>query len=473
MSQTNGCCQDTTVEPYPFGNDTRRAGGNRGLSIFGAKNPIPEEVTDPDKISRMFDKYRVVPYAGKDKGTAHKLLHLYDNFYRLSPTNAACINKIQAFTFGTKAFFERAVDPEYDLKIEDQPLTAQEMSAYQQALAQTVIFDGGIKEFHEKILVYLKKDGNAFVELVMTGVNGQTKAKMSVYPVNEVLYSVTEPGKEKSVMISPVWEPDYLRKYPPREVPLAPVYSTQNDVVRTVFHLKMGFGKWYGRPDSAGADLYKYREMQDSLYLIKQASSNFLGQVFIEVEDDDPVSNTAMDDEAARRAGFNSFADRIEYNFTMKGDDPQSVFVSARPVGATPMQVHQISPNTNENWYKVNSELNEQKIVRNHNVTLRFMSFDISNGFASDVFISDYLINVQPVINALRNKIMVFTNSILSYVWQYAGKTELNQFSINFGNPIQSQIDEFLKKQDRQDQPQATNVQFNNSPRSDQVQPGG
>ena len=146
----------------------------------------------------------------------------------------------------------------------------------------------------------------------------------------------------------------------------------------------------------------------------------------------------------------------MEENYTNKGDDPSSVIITSRPNGGRPMFVFQIKPNTNENWYKVTGEMSEHRILRAFGLTLRFMGFDVSNGFSSDTFIADYVMNVEPVLNEKRNTLMNFSNKILTSIWEIAGRMEMNEFSLTFKSPITSQIDEFkMMKQ------QATNGSAN------------
>ena len=86
-----------------------------------------------------------------------------------------------------------------------------------------------------------------------------------------------------------------------------------------------------------------------------------------------------------------------------------------------------------------------------HGVTLRFMGLDVSNGFSSDTFVADYVMNVEPTINETRTELMVFTNKILSFVWYFAGKSEMNQFSLTFSSPIQSRIEQYKSTQTQQE----------------------
>ena len=453
--QTGECCSDTATVVRPPFSELRGRQRQRGLQIFdGVQDPIPGEITDDDDLQKVFADFKLVPYAARQGATGHKLLYWYLMLAKLSPMHAACIQKTKKYVVGGRARFVRAEDPEYDTGEEAQPLTAAESRAYKEAIDRNVVFDGGIKKFHQRLLWQLKATGNAWGELAVSKVNGEARAVLKVHRTTDVLYLKTEPGEPRQVATSPVWTWEYAKKHPPKLVPLAPNFTSDSDgTVRTMFHLTEGDAKWYGRPDSEGADLQKYREVQDSVYLIRQSAGNFVGQLIIEVEDDDPGASPAIDEDDAKRSGFGSFADRMTQNYTHKGEDPQTVMVTARPAGSRPMFVFQVKPNTNESWYKVTGEMAEQKILRAHGLTLRFMGFDASNGFSTDAFVADYVMNVEPVLNELRSKLMAFTNGILSVAWELIGLPDMNQYSVTFESPIRGQIEAYKGAQ----QPQKTN----------------
>lgn len=452
MANLNGeCCDDTATVVRPPFSDLRGGRKKRGLQIFdGVQDPIPGEITDDEDLQKVFAGLKLVPYATRQGATGHKLLYWHLMLAKLSPMHAACIQKVKKYIVGGRAKFIRAEDPEYDIEEEDKPMTTAESKAYKEAISKNIVFEGGIKSFHQRLLWQLKATGNCWAELAVSKVNGETRAVLKVRRTTDVLYLKTSADEPRQVAISPVWQWEYVKKNPPKVVPLAPNFISDTDgTVRTMFHLTEGDAKWYGRPDSEGADLQKYREVQDSVYLIRQSAGNFVGQLIIEVEDDDPGASPAIDDEDAKRSGFSSFADRMTENYTHKGEDPQTVMVTARPAGSRPMFVFQVKPNTNESWYKVTGEMAEQKILRAHGLTLRFMGFDASNGFSTDAFVADYVMNVEPVLNELRSKLMTFTNGILSTAWDLLGLSEMNQYSVTFESPIGSQIEMYKNAQNQ------------------------
>lgn len=447
------CCDGVTENPKQRMRGRKKS---RSLDIYGVQNPIPEEVADSDELRKMFQQWNLVPYAGTTNGSGQSLLAWYQMLAKLSPTHSACISKKLKYAVGGKAAFVRTLDTEFDLGEEVQPMTTAEKVAYRDALNEFIDFDGGIGHLHRDLGQSLEENGNAWAELSFSETIGVGRAKVKAHRATHCLYVNTKPGEPKVVAVSPKWTSEYLSMHEPRYVPRFPNFTRdKNGVIRTMFHLKNGTNTWYGRPESQGSDIYKYREFQDQIYLTKQAAGNFTGQLIVEVEDSDPEFAPAIDEEGAQEAGFSSFTERMEQSYTQKSENPQSILVTSRPFGSKPMYVFQIDPNTNENWYKVTGEIAEQKITMSHGLTLRFMGFDVSNGFATDAFIGDYVMNVEPVIEELMQSLTNFTNKIISEVWKLVKREEFDQYSITFMPPIVSAIEEYKSRPEtEQQQPQ-------------------
>lgn len=449
------CCGDT--EPTNPKTDIFTRKTKKADHFFGLRNPIPDEVKDSHELKNIFKSWNLVPYAGNTANSGHSLLAWYLMLAKLSPTNAAAITKKIKFAVGGKAGVVRATDPDYSTGEEISPVSTQEAKAFIDTLKEYVSFNGGVSRFHRAIGWQYESTGNSFMELTLATVNGQTRAALKAHKTTHCLYVNTKNDPAKVVAISPVWTDKYLDKNPPRLVPIYPLFTTDDDGnLRTMFHLKNGENDWYGRPSSEGADIYKYREVQDAIYQVRASATNFTGQLVIEVEDDDPQFAPVVDDKDAQYAGSDSFVDRFEKNFTQQADNPQSVVIASRPFGSRPMFVFQVAPNTKESWFKVTGEIAEMKIIRAHNITPRFLGLDVSSGFSTDVYISDYVLNVQPIIEELHNEIMSFSNMALTAIWDAIGRNDLNQFSLRFTPPIQSTIDEFKTAQSAQIQTQPT-----------------
>lgn len=450
MHTDNGCCDDNspTVLPSPKEEMRKRGTSSRQPVISEIEDPIPKEIRDTSEISNVIEKWKLVPYAGTDKYTGHSTLSWYLMLTKLSPTNGGVIDKLAKYTVGGRGVFTRSENPDYDIGEESQPLTRQEKIAYEQAITEFIEFEGGVRNFHRLLVWGYKSTGNAWVEMSIVTVQGQTRVNLRYVRQTNVMYLKTGPDEMRMGVISPIWSEAYLRKNPPRVVPLYPNFTLDDGAQKTLFHLKAGDNNWYGRPDSQSGDLYKYREVQDAMYIIKQAANNFTGQIIMEVEDDG--ADPAIDETGAWQAGFDSFADRMIENYTQRGKDPMSVFVTSRAFGAKPMFVFQVQPNTNQAWYKETGAMSQDFILGAHGCTLRFMGKDAANGFSTDAFVSDYVMNMEPIINDLRTTIMVFSNNILSVAWEALGRMELNDISLTFKSPIQSQVEQYKQSIDNQ-----------------------
>jgi len=450
----NECCPDT--EPTNPKRDVfPRRMAKRVNHLFRLSNPIPDEVKDSTELKKVFRNWNLVPFAGNTQYTSHSLLGWLLMLYKMSPTNNAAINKKIKFAVGGKARVVRSVDPEFETGDELEPVTNDEANNYVAALKTFFEFEGGIGKFHERIATQYEATGNGWVELSMATVMGQTRIALRSHRMTNVMYINTKPDEPRAVAISPVWTDAYLNKHEPRVVPIFPVFRRDGGVLRTMFHLKHGDNSWYGRPPSEGADVYKYREVQDEIYQVRAAASDFTGQLILEVEDDNPQFAPAIDDKNAINTTNKKFVEQMEENFTQKGDDPQSIYFASRPYGSKQMFVFQISPNTKESWYKTTGEIAEARILRAHGITPRFLGFDVANGFSTEVYISDYVMNVEPIIQDLHDTIMNFTNFIITEGWKLVGQVEWNVYSLAFAPPIQSTIEDFKNgklKSDAQNQ---------------------
>lgn len=430
----DNCCDETPVTGVnPFVGVHKM--GVSSVALPNIPDPIPKEVEDSGELKEFFDSGKYVPYAGVSKSSGHGLLKFYQKLYTLSPTHGSVIEKLIKYCFSGAAVFERAKDPEYDIQDEIAALTAQESKMYLEALKNTIQFEDGILRFHQRILRNLKKFGDAFIEMSYAETEGVFRFYLRVLKNETVLYGNTKVGEARYVGISPKWDHTYLQKNPERKVFLFPVTSEEEGVSKTMFHLKTGENTWYGKPDSQMADVYKYREMQDALYVTREAANNYTGKIIADVE-----GVTEDDDKQAIAMGFRGFADRMKFNYTAGGEG-NSMMVLSHPIGANPAAIKQIMPNTNENWYKTTGELNAEYILRAHCTTKRFMSFDQANGLSTNPFFDDYITNMAPVIGELRETVTNFTNKILSEIWAITGQSDMNQYSINFRSPIDKALE--------------------------------
>ncbi len=441
-----GNCGTTTATNPKQDLWTRSSRSKSAMSLFDVQNPILEECKDDRKMEGFFKRWPFVPYAGNRLQSGHKLLSFYTMLYKLSPTHGACINKKTAYSVGGRVKIVRALDPTWNIPSDNVDVSTADQIRYRDSINQYIDFKDGLQSFHRTICNNFQAIGEAYVEMSVSTVMGQTKISCKVHGRENVLPGDIEDLSFDVYGISKQWDEDYLKTHDPRLVPAYPEFTQDEDgVLHTMFFLKNGDAKYHGRPASESADIYKYREVQDSIYVTKQAANSFTGTMIIEVEGGEVTD--AIDNEGAQAAGFEDFASQFQDNYSQKSDRPQGVVLTERPFGSTPMKVEQIKPNTNERFYDVMGDRAIGYITRAHNVTPRFIGQESSNGFSDNAYLQDYLTNVEPAIADLRETITDFTNGIINSAWDYLGMTAMKEYSITFDNPIQAMIDAFKTQQ--------------------------
>ena len=112
------------------------------------------------------------------------------------------------------------------------------------------------------------------------------------------------------------------------------------------------------------------------------------------------------------------------------------------------MTVHEVPANTDHEYFRGISELDEKEILKAHQVTRKFMSLETASRYTSQVgFIEDFVTNMEPVIYDERHSVLNFVNTALSWVWEQTGREYLNNQSLWFGSPIDVSIEQFKKGQ--------------------------
>lgn len=453
MAETNGCCDDAQViAGNPKADRKKKRKSFHVISTL--PDPIPNEVADASEIKKFFEKWNFVPYATANHGSGHTLLVWYLMLGKMSPTHAACMTKKCTYAFGSAPSTIRAKNPEFDTGAELVAPSLAEKQAYEQALTQFVTWSHPIRQFHRLAGMYYQTTGNAWIELSVSSVLGQTRAHIRLHQPLHTLYVNTDPGEPLYCAISPVWRSDYLDKNPPRIVPLYPGFSQDTDgTLHTMFHLRDGANTWYGRPASMASDLNKYSEVQATYYRIRNAHGEFSGRIVLEFEEENPTTFMRDQNLAAQAAGYESAVDRFQEQYTQAGDNPQGMLVMTRAFGAKPMGSLIVPPNNSQGYFKGIGEIDANQILVTHQCTKRFMSFDVATGFAQDAYLEDYVINMEPVINDFRETVLIFTNKVLSVVWALTGQQDLDKQSIWFDAPISSQIEQYKKRSEGGPQP--------------------
>lgn len=426
-------CNGRVVTSGP-GVPVRRSRANSIFSTVEQRNPILSQVEDNRVIKSFFASSEYIPFAGTTLNSGDSLLNFFMSMAELSPTHGACIEYQKVYSLGGKIDIVRSVDDVFD--IDDTEDVSIELKRQFVELINSIDIGGGLdlSKLSQSLFTDYKKTGNAYFTLTLSTSLGVKSAAMHQYKPTHCRYKY-EQSRAKVIAISPYWNKKYLQDNPPLEIPVFPMYQEDNGVLTTIFHLKNG-ADLYGRPDSLSAFMHWYREFQDAQYLIKESDNGFTGKSLIETEAGDPETDYTDDNGA-----FDSIADRIEDNFTNKGEDPMSIVYMERPSGARSAYVFQFSPNTNENFYKVAGTLSEDKIIRAHKWSRRLIGDSEANGFSSNVFL-DELKTKLPVIIENQQIIDSPLNVALMEIVEYMERTDLLGLAIQHKSPFKHLLDE-------------------------------
>lgn len=487
MGNTSEECCDPKVEKLrQTGKHT--SGGNNLSRMFSFKdiaNPIPDEIRDPESYKKTFGKNAFIPYAGTDSGTAHSLLKWLNSMKYLSPTHGACVESIKTYTLGALLDIVRVPSLSFDVGYgfgkpqkamtevdPEEGLTIKQKEAFSKFLMEEVSYGyhGNPRALMESCYDSNDDNGNYWLELKMVDVNGQKKSSLHYHPAETVCYLATKPNGPRICGVSTSWESGHLANNPARQVPVYPAMRVRDGVTTTMIHVKQGNYIWYGRPTWMSAFMYVYREFQDANYLIKQAANNFVGQVLIEVEESQVAMGGPFSEGSAKEAGFDNVAHRMKQNFTASAEDPMTMMLISRPHGAKPAFVHQFKPNTNEQFYKVSSEIAELKIIRAHQWSKRFLGENQTQGFSANVFIDELKVKEAAMLNAKRLKCAEGINIALKLIVDFHGKEEFKDFGV-YGKNNLDLLTQFLTDDELGDSNGGKTQESANTVGGDNLQP--
>ncbi len=416
--------------PTPFSKNTHRR-IKKGFGMFtDIPNPIPAEITDPKTIKDTFQQYPFIPYAGTEHNSAYGLLLWLNSMGHLSPTHGACINSIKSYALGQPLDIEKRKSKSFNLKSE---ITDSEKELFAEWLDETLKLEYN-NTLHKIVLnsyKNLKDNGNYFLEVTLSNFLGRPAANIALHNTETVCYVRPEPGKPRKVGISHRWDASWVKLNPPRILPVYPAIKIKDDnTISTMIHIKEDTTRLYGRPDWLNAFMSVYREFQDGNYMIKQASNNFLAQNLIELEDADGGEGSVFSDEEAQKAGFDSAADQFNNSFSVAGDNPSNTILLTRPYGAKEAFVFQFKPNTNQDFYKVMSELQELDIIRAHQWSKRFLGENQTQGFSKDVFLDELKVKEACVLPALRSAACMGVNLAIELMVKMFYRPEFKHFGV-------------------------------------------
>lgn len=410
------------------------------LKNFDLRNPLRDELNDPEQVRILFERYGWIPFDGYSTDPNDTKLKFIMNLALLSPTLSSCINGIGRYGFSGKLDLILDDDYEFDLSNSSDALSLS------QDLGNTskINFTNKLKQINLGGLKWNKlprclyqsyhNTGNAYLSVVLIKVLDKWFPSFQFYPAQFCRYKYPKYSTERIIGISPVWNEAFIKKNPPKEYPVYPEYYESNNEIRTIIHLKEGTDKWYGKPSWWAAALDAYMQIKNKEYLLKAVHNNFTGQIAIELETD--TDSTTMNDEEARKEGYKDFMDKLEQHYTAQGDKNTSVVLLERPPGATPMHVVSFPVNTAEKYYKEMNALNRANIIETVGWDSFLMGDEVSNSFSTNEAMARLMAKL-PVITSFQSVIFnECINTALDFL-QFITKENYNEFKVMGKNPME------------------------------------
>lgn len=397
------------------------------------ENPIALEVTDPEEVLKTYSDYPLVPYAGDENKSYDGLLTFLDNLSTMSGTLGSCLNSIKIFTLAGKLSINYSGDDEFELpSIDGIDLDPSLPKSYVKFIKDNVKFsDGSISDLYESILTEFGSNGNYAIEVLVVEVNGIKKVKLNSLRTRNYRYVLG--GQGNYIAISNKWTQTYLQKHPPRVVGVYPNVSKSKDgSISTVIHVKNGNNVYYGRPLWVQAYAHAFREYQDVNHLIKQAVTDFVGQHFIEIEDDNHETDSLdLDDTSAINEGHGGIMDKIESRMSANSEKPSRVIVATRPYGTKPAFIYSFPNHTKEEFYKITDDISRRKIIESNQWSERLLGNSVVSGFSEDVFIAELKSKEVGIISYLRTKINYGVNLAMRLVLGALEEESFNNLHIS------------------------------------------
>ncbi len=419
---------------------------NSAFKNFRLANPIPEEVSDPDELRKLFKNKKYIPYAGYSEDSQHTVLRFIDNLASLSPTLGGVISSLNFVCFGGKTNIKKNVDPDFDITNPNDDIQVGMDVPFEQKqkyLAHLKTFDLGRYDWSSlKSFLFrsFKINGNAWLQVDIMQSMGQSKVRLQPHQTKNILYKIPTLF-ERVVAISKRWDSQYLKKNPPVEVPVFPQYEVLKDgTIRTMFHVFSGDNDFYGRPDWWPCAHDAFLEIKNKEYLLKASHNNFTGKVLIEFEGE-PGNETVTNDQEAIKSGFNSAQHRWAANFTDQGEDPQSLLISERPHGSSEAFVHEFNINMNEKFYESCDKLTTDKIILANAWSRKLIGIDEGGGLSANIFI-DTLKTKLPLIEYYQDIIdNQMLNKAISFINEKLNISEFVELGIESKNPFDHLIE--------------------------------
>lgn len=434
-----------TFNPKQHAVDTSKSIGYKMLNPPDLVSPIIDEIIDEEQTIKTFNSLPLVPYAGAGGKSFMSLVSFLNSLRYMSPTLGSCINSIKKYAFNGKIDLVKRIDNVFDLgKIEGEVLKESQKIRFLEWYRESFNDVDNIMKLSTDMYDFMRDNGNIFIELTHVETNGVKSSYIKLLRTENVAFVYNTNLTPNKIAHSLRWDYDYIKGTPPRILPVYPNYVQKGSIYKTVIHIKNGNFTWFGRPDWISAWRAAYNEFQNQDYYIKISNSNFTGKILLEFEVSDYENDDPFEfrDTVETQNTELSPLDKIELNFTAKSEDPQTVMVTTRPYGSKPVFVHEFKLHLNESYFKINNEINRQKIIENNHWSEYLLGNNsFGTGWNDAAYLEDLFVKNFGVLEPYRVMVARIWDTINTEIAKFHGKKEFMNVGFKYKPEIGALFD--------------------------------
>lgn len=274
--------------------------------MISLKNPIPEQIRDPEELSNFLKEYSIIPYFGYNDATSHSLMTLIRDLSRLSPSHQACKNDISKYAFSSEVRLIQKPIPGLKMGIVDLPDA--EAIRWAEWLREIGITLPQIIAVTRDLYDRLADSGNAYLHIKIVRVGGTIQVSLNSIPYIQAAYLATKRTEQRQIIMTEKWDEGWWKIKPPTVAPASQIgrafaWKGGGNMMETVVHfnnLPPRTG-WYGFPPTLKNMFWMFVEFSQSDLATKISNTEFVTKKIIAFEEVNPVrfKKGEEDDKAA------------------------------------------------------------------------------------------------------------------------------------------------------------------------------
>ena len=456
-------------------------------NLFKLKPQVSRTVVDSEQLTKLFEKYKIIPYYGVDAQTSHSTLDLFQSLTAMSPTFTSAINNICKYSFGRGVTIApRMIDGIFVDEEEIEVLSREKQLAYSNLLKSYNINLASVSGWSKKLIRYLKDSGNAYIKLKRVTIGDISQYFIDVLHYRQVAYLEAAKGEsEDYVIYTKIWNEKYWEKNPPLLVRVTKQNAdikwdiTEEGVECAIIHVQTDSDNdpsdFYSRPDIIAVLDWLYVDIELGSLNGKIAGTEIITKKILAFEapdpntidpDDDTFSETeviasdtqsingtiaagAVVTKTKKEDYFDKNMRRLRMLTTQLGgyDEVNSLAGVEYPFGQKQPIPIDIEVNRDTNHHKFQCETAASKVCSNLNWS-PVLNFDkeANSGIGGNVLKDLFVIGNEGTIIPIQSEISTIWNNIFSQILtaQNVG-SEFIQYGIKFPDIISRLVEKLSK----------------------------